>query len=75
MNKERRKNIQHCVDALSEIQSKIDDIHSDEESAFDNLPEGLQGSSWGESLEEAMEILEEASGLVDDTICCLKDLV
>ena len=75
MNNERRKRIQVCINALDDIQSKINNILSDEEDAFDNLPEGLQSSARGESMESAIETLNEAVDLVDDAARCLEELI
>ena len=72
MNKQRRREI---IEVIKRIEKIVSSILSDEEEAFDNMPENLQNSergdisqdaqdnlSWAvDSLEEAISYLEEAS--------------
>ena len=69
MNKHRRKQI---LEAISQIESLVQDILDEEQEAFDNMPEGLQYSSRGmdseaaiENLDEALEYLEEIDEIED----------
>lgn len=69
MNKERRKlidivdtRLKYCND-IKDYQFAIDELNkilSDEEDAFDNMPEGLQYSMRGEASQEAQDYLSEA---------------
>ena len=59
MNKQRRKLIKNNIDSLEIIKSNIEDILSDEEFYFDNMPENLQGSMRGEDSQNAIDILGE----------------
>lgn len=72
MNKQRRREI---IEVIKRIEKIVSSILSDEEEAFDNMPENLQNSERGDisqdaqdnlscavdSLEEAISYLEEAS--------------
>ena len=60
MNKERRNKIVKIINDIENIKSNLQDVLSDEEFAFDNMPENLQSSMRGEESEEAIEILSEA---------------
>lgn len=71
MNNTRRKQIKMCIDKLEAIKTEIENIKSDEEDYFDNMPENLQGSIRGSDAEEAIEALEEA---IDDLDIVIEDL-
>ena len=71
MNKARRQKLSAIIDALSVFRDKIEEIHSEEESALQNMPESLEGSERYESLEEAVDNLSEAMDMFDDVIDCL----
>ena len=72
MNKQRRKAIQQALDQLSEIRSSVEDINSEEQDAFDSLPESFQDSERGESIWQAIELLETATGDIDEVIDALE---
>ena len=55
MNKERRQELGDVIDYLGDATNRLEEIISDEEDSFDNLPEGLQCSRTGDSMQEAME--------------------
>lgn len=58
MNKERREELWDVYTSLDEAMSKVIDIRSDEQDSFDNLPDGLQISKTGESIQEAIDWLD-----------------
>lgn len=58
MNKERRQQLYDAVSLLDDAIAVIQDVHAEEEEAFENLPEGLQGSQTGYNMQLAMEKLE-----------------
>ena len=78
MNKERRKELNKAISLLEEAKSKIaeanetvDTCKSEEEDAYDCLPESLQEGERGDMMQENIDSLDEAySGLEDvlDTI-------
>ena len=73
MNKARREQIQKVIDQLGDLRQTIDDLCSEEQDYFDNMPEGLQDSGRGQSAEAAISALEQASGSVDDAIQYLEE--
>ena len=75
MNKERRKWAGKVQDKLMEAQADIEEIKSEEEMAYDNLPEGIQDSERGEAMQEAIELLEAAYDSVQDAIDNLSELL
>lgn len=74
MNKQRRKIISECTLQIEQIKSTLEDVKMDEEFAFDNMPENLQGSERGEEMEEAIDCLEGVINTLDDAIEQLSQL-
>lgn len=70
MNNERRNRIAKLILQLEEMNSEIQDILSEEQDAFDNMPEGLQSSERGDTAQAAIDNLESAS--LDDIISSLE---
>lgn len=70
MNNERRKEI---AKAIHSIESVIQDILSDEEEAYDNMPESLQGSERGIASEEAQDSLSAAIEALEEAVMCLEE--
>jgi hypothetical protein len=70
MNKDRRTRIRALITQLESINSEIADILSEEQDAFDNMPEGLQEGERGDKAQEAISNLEAAS--LDDVISSLE---
>lgn len=71
MNKERRKRI---LNAIRKIEDLVQDILNDELEAYDNMPEGLQGSENGIVSEEAQENLEAAIDSLEEAISYLEEI-
>lgn len=59
MNKERREELLDVVQHLDDAIDRLSEIRDDEEDAFDNLPEGLQNSIRGDSMQEAVDVLNQ----------------
>lgn len=66
MNKQRRKVIADIQAQLSNLAEAINNVWSEEQEAFDNLPEGLQESERGEAMQEAIDALESAADLCEE---------
>lgn len=62
MNKARRATIRQIISRLESQREDIESVLSDEQEAFDNLPEGLQCGERGEAMETTIDYLENASG-------------
>lgn len=72
MNAEQRKELQQCLDVLSEVQNILNTQAEAERDKYENLSEGLQQAERGQKLEEAADALEEASGNIDDIISSIE---
>ena len=60
MNRMRRKELERALSLIGEAIDIIESCRYDEQDALDNLPEGIQMSERGESMEEYISIMEEA---------------
>ena len=71
MNKARRKEIQKII---KDIENLVHSILSEEQVAFDNMPENLQGSWRGTESEDAQGNLESAIDALEEAIACLEEI-
>lgn len=53
---------------MQKIINSLDDVISQEQDAYDNMPEGIRGSERGESTEQGLDNLNEAKDLIEETI-------
>lgn len=88
MNKNRRKELMEWVRKAEawaaqgeEIKNELENICSDEQDYFDNMPENLQGSQRGMDAEEAIDCMNEAIECMDNAIeaaegaaSCIEDI-
>lgn len=75
MNKSRRQQLRKWLEDLEAIKGELENICSDEEEYFDNMPENLQGSQRGMDAEEAIDQMNEAVSSIDDAINAIEDIV
>lgn len=74
MNKQRRTEINKISAEIESIKARLKKVLSDEEFAFDNIPENLQGSTRYEESEEAIDCMNEAIDNLDEAIDQLSDV-
>ena len=75
MNKTRRKQLEECVTRIESVKGDIENILSDEQWAFDSMPEGLQTSARGMESEEAIGNMEDAINSLDDAITSIGNII
>lgn len=68
MNADRRKAIDEAISQLEQIKSDIENLTSEEQDAYDALPESLQNGEKGEKMQEAINSLEEAANEIDNAM-------
>jgi ABC-type transporter Mla subunit MlaD len=73
MNKERRTQIEEILNELGNLKDQVDALASDEQDAFDSMPEGLQNSDRGQSMEASADALDEAGALLSEVLGLLSD--
>ena len=59
-NATRRKIIEAAASAIDQATRDLQQVREDEQSAFDNLPESLQGGEQGAKMEEGLSELDDA---------------
>ena len=59
MNKARRKEIARAIELMDEARQILESAMDEEQEAFDNMPESLQCSERGETMEGYIGTLEE----------------
>ena len=67
MNKPRRKKLEKSYNLIDEAMEIIEEVRDEEQEAYDNLPESFQNGERGEEMSGYIEMLEEATGYLDDT--------
>lgn len=66
MNKQRRKRLGKAFDLVSEAMEILEDIKTEEQESYDNLPDDFRDGDKGEEMQNYIEMLEEASNYLDD---------
>ena len=71
MNKQRRDELTNALVALEAARGTVEQVLSEEQDSFDNLPEALQQAPNGEQIQEAISSLEEVINHIDEAISSL----
>jgi hypothetical protein len=66
MNRVKRAELTRAANLISEALGIIESVSADEEGAYENLPEGIQGSDRGETIYEAVEILNTSAESLEE---------
>lgn len=75
MNKNRRDRISKIISAIEDLTTEIDELESEEQDAFDAMPEGLQVSERGEKAEAVIEALAQARNDLETATSNLNDAI
>ncbi len=57
MNAARRKQLDRALALLGQAKEIVSDVASEEQDAFDNLPEGIQDADKGQNMQQAADDL------------------
>ena len=68
MNNKRRKEISKIVSTLEDVRDRRSDSVDEEQCAFDNMPESIQGSDRGCESEEAIDCLNDALDSIESAL-------
>lgn len=68
MNKNRRKQIAEAIQKIEEAKTLLEIARDEEQDAFDNMPEGIQSSGRGETMEAAITSMDEAIDEIDNIV-------
>lgn len=75
MNKERRKIIEEAIEKINEANDLLATVRDEEQEAFDNLPEGIQMSERGETMEQYISDLDEIIDTIYDGVSTLEEML
>lgn len=75
MNKARRKRLEKVLNTLQDAMSELEYIKDEEQEAYDNLPESLQESEKGETMQEYVDDIDSVISDLDSVISDLEDIV
>ena len=68
MNNNRRKTIQGIRDSIIDLQTELEEVQSEEQDAYDNLPESLQESEKGQVMYDALDNIESAISSLNEVM-------
>ncbi len=74
MNKERRGELAEIVEQLEIAKDEIENVKSEEEEAYYNLPEQFQTSTNGEKMQENIDEMDDAISTIEEVITKLNNL-
>lgn len=75
MNVSRRDKLKKIIVQLEHIVIMVNAVKEEEERSFDNIPENLQYSRRGEESQEAIDSLEEAIELLEEAATEIKTII
>ena len=75
MNKTRRQQLRKWLEDIEEIKNKLENICSDEEDYYDQIPENLQSGQRACDSEEAIDQMNGAIDALDEAISCIEEIV
>lgn len=74
MNAQRRKRRDEAIEKLNEALAIIEEIKDEEDTAYENMPEGLQESERGEHLQEKVDTLESIYDEIETQVSELEEV-
>lgn len=75
MNKQRRQQLYDATSSLDDAIGVIQDVQSEEEESFYNLPDGLQVSDTGDAMQEAIAALDVFVEKIDQIKMDIEDFI
>lgn len=75
MNNQRRIKLREINIYINSILNMIESVRDDEESAFDNMPENLQGSNRAFEMEENIDYLDDAIDYLNDAVNSIEEII
>lgn len=75
MNKQRRNKLDKAISYIEEAKCVIQNVKSEEEFAYDNLPENLQYSNRGCQMEENIDNMDEIIDNIEEILSSINDVM
>lgn len=66
MNKQKRKRLEKAFDLITQAEEILEEVKTDEEDSYDNLPDNFRDGEKGEEMQNYIEMIDEAIGYVQD---------
>jgi polyhydroxyalkanoate synthesis regulator phasin len=73
MNNKRRESITKLIGQIDDLKSQIETLTEEEQDAYDNMPESLQGGDKGDAAQTAIDALESAVGSLEEAVGSLEE--
>jgi hypothetical protein len=75
MNKAQRKILEEFQNKIEQLRSELQEQIDAEQEKFDNLPEGLQESTKGETITAAIDAMENANNSFGEVVDYLQEAI
>lgn len=75
MNAARRKEISKISAQIEELTSQLEALQETEQECYDNMPEPLQDSERGETMQNAIDSMESALDNLRDAVDNLSEII
>ena len=75
MTKKRRQTLSNMKSQLETMVDQLTDLRTDEEIAFNGMPESLQGSLRGEESSTAIDVMQDVADLLEEAKDSLDQIV
>lgn len=75
MNKARRKTLAEAMDLLYRAKDILEGVRDEEEEAFNNIPENLEGSDRYMAAEETLDTISEAYDSLEEMLENLEEVL
>lgn len=75
MNQQRRKRLNKIMEQIDLLMDDLEEIQSEEQEAFDNMPEQFQEGERGEAMQEAIDNLDNAWSSLEEAKDTLEEII
>lgn len=66
MNRQKRKRLEKAFDLIAEAEEILEEVKSEEEDSYENLPDNFRDGDKGEEMQNYIEMLDESIGYLQD---------
>lgn len=66
MNRQKRKRLGKAFDLIAEAEEILEEVKSEEEDSYENLPDNFRDGDKGEEMQNYIEMLNESIGYLQD---------
>lgn len=75
MNNKRRKELRRAIEIIETALDIVNQVKDEEEDSMYNYPENLQGTEIYETMEVAVDTMEEVASAIEDAVDSLNNAV